>query len=74
MNSNSLAASNTRSAFSSFRVIGSRTEANDVVNADNEDFKKVMNINVFGGFLGAKHAARVIIPAKNIAGCILFHR
>ncbi|OMO68477.1 Short-chain dehydrogenase/reductase SDR [Corchorus olitorius] len=41
-----------------------------VVDADNENFKKVVDINLFGGFLGAKHAARVMIPAKK--GCILF--
>ncbi|XWS66612.1 hypothetical protein CRYUN_Cryun05aG0215000 [Craigia yunnanensis] len=35
-----------------------------------DDFKRVFDINVFGGFLGAKHAARVMIPAKK--GCILF--
>nr|QUF98532.1 borneol dehydrogenase 2 [Cinnamomum camphora] len=35
-----------------------------------EDFEKVYNVNVFGAFLGAKHAARVMIPAKK--GCILF--
>ncbi|TYG96797.1 hypothetical protein ES288_A11G381800v1 [Gossypium darwinii] len=44
--------------------------ATDIVDTSNEDFKKVMDINVFGGFLGAKHASRVMIPAKN--GCILF--
>lgn len=33
-------------------------------------FKTVFDINVFGGFLGAKHAAKVMIPAKK--GCILF--
>ncbi|GFZ02519.1 hypothetical protein Acr_15g0011270 [Actinidia rufa] len=31
---------------------------------DNEDLKRVFNVNVFGAFLGAKHAARVMIPAK----------
>ncbi|GLT40693.1 hypothetical protein SLA2020_148070 [Shorea laevis] len=41
-----------------------------ILNADNETFKKVFDVNVFGGFLGAKHAARVMIPAKK--GCILF--
>ncbi|OMO68480.1 Short-chain dehydrogenase/reductase SDR [Corchorus olitorius] len=41
-----------------------------VVDADIENFKKVVDINLFGGFLGAKHAARVMIPAKK--GCILF--
>ncbi|XVF76135.1 hypothetical protein PTKIN_Ptkin13bG0241700 [Pterospermum kingtungense] len=40
------------------------------VASDAEDFKKVLDINVYGGFLGAKHAARAIIPAKS--GCILF--
>ncbi|KAK8280142.1 hypothetical protein V6Z11_D09G156500, partial [Gossypium hirsutum] len=34
------------------------------------DFKRVFDVNVLGGFLGAKHAARVMIPAKK--GCILF--
>ncbi|KAI3894408.1 hypothetical protein MKX03_016914 [Papaver bracteatum] len=35
-----------------------------------EDFKRVLDVNVLGSFLGAKHAARVMIPAKK--GCILF--
>ncbi|KAF2307690.1 hypothetical protein GH714_030834 [Hevea brasiliensis] len=35
-----------------------------------EDFKRVFDVNVFGAFLAAKHAARVMIPAKK--GCILF--
>ncbi|KAJ9184544.1 hypothetical protein P3X46_004258 [Hevea brasiliensis] len=35
-----------------------------------EDFKRVFDVNVFGTFLAAKHAARVMIPAKK--GCILF--
>ncbi|CAK9180576.1 unnamed protein product [Ilex paraguariensis] len=35
-----------------------------------DDFRKVFDVNVFGGFLGAKHAARVMIPAKR--GSILF--
>ncbi|XP_022746655.1 secoisolariciresinol dehydrogenase-like [Durio zibethinus] len=35
-----------------------------------EDFKRVYDVNVFGAFLGAKHASRVMIPAKK--GCILF--
>ncbi|XP_021658439.2 short chain aldehyde dehydrogenase 1 [Hevea brasiliensis] len=36
-----------------------------------ESFKKLFDVNVFGAFLGAKHAARVMIPAKK--GCILFN-
>ncbi|KAK8540079.1 hypothetical protein V6N13_048822 [Hibiscus sabdariffa] len=37
---------------------------------DGDNFKKVLDVNVLGPFLGAKHAARVMIPAKK--GCILF--
>ncbi|KAI9122357.1 hypothetical protein K1719_007046 [Acacia pycnantha] len=38
--------------------------------ATNETFKRVFEVNVYGAFLGAKHAARVMVPAK--AGVILF--
>jgi len=31
---------------------------------------RVLDINVSGGFLGAEHAVRVMIPVKK--GCILF--
>ncbi|CAN1178849.1 Short chain aldehyde dehydrogenase 1 [Linum perenne] len=41
-----------------------------ILNSDNADFKRVLEINLFGSFLGAKHAARVMIPARK--GCILF--
>ncbi|KAJ9181283.1 hypothetical protein P3X46_009427 [Hevea brasiliensis] len=41
-----------------------------IFSTEAEDFKKVMDINVYGGLLGAKHAARVMIPEKK--GCILF--
>ncbi|KAJ4835919.1 hypothetical protein Tsubulata_026515 [Turnera subulata] len=41
-----------------------------ILDSDNEDFKRVFDVNVYGGFLGAKHAARVMIPAKK--GCIIF--
>lgn len=41
-----------------------------ILTCDNENFKRVLDVNVYGGFLGAKHAARVMIPAKK--GCILF--
>lgn len=34
-----------------------------VLGTDNENFKWVFEVNVYGGFLGAKHAARVMIPA-----------
>ncbi|CAI0391502.1 unnamed protein product, partial [Linum tenue] len=42
-----------------------------ILNSDNADFHKVLEINLFGSFLGAKHAARVMIPARR-GGCILF--
>nr|POF16860.1 secoisolariciresinol dehydrogenase [Quercus suber] len=41
-----------------------------ILESENEDFKRVLDVNVFGAFLGAKHAARVMIPAKK--GTILF--
>ncbi|KDP36156.1 hypothetical protein JCGZ_08800 [Jatropha curcas] len=41
-----------------------------ILSTENEDFKKVFDVNLFGSFLGAKHAARVMIPNKK--GCILF--
>ncbi|XP_077235666.1 short chain aldehyde dehydrogenase 1-like isoform X3 [Tasmannia lanceolata] len=41
-----------------------------VLEIDNENFQKVLNVNIFGSFLGAKHAARVMIPQRK--GCILF--
>ncbi|KAA8516782.1 hypothetical protein F0562_017108 [Nyssa sinensis] len=41
-----------------------------ILASDNDDFKNVLDVNLFGAFLGAKHAARVMIPAKK--GSILF--
>ncbi|KAI3904060.1 hypothetical protein MKX01_011482 [Papaver californicum] len=41
-----------------------------IVDTNLEDFKRIIDVNVLGSFLGAKHAARVMIPAKK--GCILF--
>ncbi|KAK3016641.1 hypothetical protein RJ639_005964 [Escallonia herrerae] len=41
-----------------------------ILGSGNENFKRVMDVNVFGSFLGAKHAARVMIPARK--GVILF--
>ncbi|KDP36155.1 hypothetical protein JCGZ_08799 [Jatropha curcas] len=49
--------------------IGGKLET-EVLGCSNENFKKVFDVNVFGAFLVAKHAARVMIPAKK--GCILF--
>ncbi|CAJ1884230.1 unnamed protein product [Sphenostylis stenocarpa] len=41
-----------------------------VVTSGNENFKRVFEVNVYGAFLGAKHAARFMVPAKR--GVILF--
>ncbi|KAL3839329.1 hypothetical protein ACJIZ3_023920 [Penstemon smallii] len=41
-----------------------------ILDSENDHFKHVFDVNVYGGFLGAKHAARVMIPAKR--GVILF--
>ncbi|GAB4833284.1 hypothetical protein Ancab_031530 [Ancistrocladus abbreviatus] len=41
-----------------------------ILGTDDEEFKSVFNVNAYGAFLGAKHAARVMIPAKS--GVILF--
>ncbi|KAK9734307.1 hypothetical protein RND81_04G130300 [Saponaria officinalis] len=41
-----------------------------ILGTSNQNFQNVFNINVYGGFLGAKHAARVMIPQKS--GVILF--
>ncbi|CAN0847242.1 Short chain aldehyde dehydrogenase 1 [Linum grandiflorum] len=41
-----------------------------ILNSDNDYFKRVLETNLFGSFLGAKHATRVMIPARK--GCILF--
>ncbi|KAJ8449224.1 hypothetical protein Cgig2_021688 [Carnegiea gigantea] len=41
-----------------------------VLGTTNENFKKAFDVNVYGAFLGAKHAVRVMIPRKS--GVILF--
>lgn len=41
-----------------------------ILGSDNENLKRVFEVNVYGCFLGAKQAARVMIPAKK--GVILF--
>ncbi|KAI3943023.1 hypothetical protein MKW92_007649 [Papaver armeniacum] len=41
-----------------------------IVDSSLEDLHRVFNVNVFGAFLAAKHAARVMVPAKK--GCIIF--
>lgn len=41
-----------------------------ILDIEREDFKRVFDVNVYGAFLGAKHAAKVMIPARK--GSILF--
>lgn len=41
-----------------------------ILETEGENFKRVFEVNVYGGFLGAKHAARIMIP--NRSGVILF--
>ncbi|KAK0585784.1 hypothetical protein LWI29_033967 [Acer saccharum] len=41
-----------------------------ILSINYEDFKRVFDVNVYGAFLAAKHAARVMIPAKR--GSIIF--
>ena len=33
-----------------------------IASIERESFRRVMDVNVFGGFLGAKHASRIMIP------------
>ncbi|KAG8496415.1 hypothetical protein CXB51_007534 [Gossypium anomalum] len=49
---------------------GPRGEELRAIASDGDSFKKVLDVNVVGGFLGAKHAARVMVPTQK--GCILF--
>ncbi|CAI0391492.1 unnamed protein product, partial [Linum tenue] len=42
-----------------------------IVDCDDDNFRRVMDVNLFGPYLGAKHAARVMVPAGR-GGCILF--
>lgn len=55
--------------FNNAGIIGT-CKAPRILAVEIEDFKRVLDVNLFGAFLGAKHAARVMIPAKK--GCILF--
>lgn len=41
-----------------------------ILDTERDDFKKVFDVNVYGAFLVAKHAARVMVPARS--GSVLF--
>ncbi|XVF76138.1 hypothetical protein PTKIN_Ptkin13bG0242000 [Pterospermum kingtungense] len=49
---------------------GTGTPDKSIVSSNDDRFKRVLDVNVFGGYLGAKHAAKVMVPARK--GCILF--
>nr|ADB82907.1 secoisolariciresinol dehydrogenase [Sinopodophyllum hexandrum] len=46
------------------------TKTTSILSINKEDIERVLNVNLIGGFMGAKHAARVMVPARK--GCILF--
>ncbi|KDP36166.1 hypothetical protein JCGZ_08810 [Jatropha curcas] len=57
--------------FNNAGILGNPDFSNTrILPTENQDFKKVIDVNVFGAFLGTKHAARIMIPNKK--GCILF--
>ncbi|KAM7496809.1 hypothetical protein LguiA_021223 [Lonicera macranthoides] len=47
------------------------TPITSILEADHDIIKHVFDVNVFGAFYCAKHATRVMIPAKK--GCLLFN-
>ncbi|KAK0584699.1 hypothetical protein LWI29_017371 [Acer saccharum] len=55
--------------FSNAGILGNSYPS--ILSINYEDFKRVFDVNVYGAFLAAKHAARVMIPAKR--GSIIFH-
>ncbi|XP_075507858.1 secoisolariciresinol dehydrogenase-like [Primulina tabacum] len=55
--------------FANAGIAGARNRQG-IIGTDYEDLKRVFETNVFGAFLCAKHAARVMIPAKK--GSIVF--
>ncbi|GMH09978.1 hypothetical protein Nepgr_011819 [Nepenthes gracilis] len=50
--------------------IGGRFDTTTILEAESEDFKRVLEVNLHGGFLCAKHAARGYGPGKK--GVIIF--
>ncbi|PIA51622.1 hypothetical protein AQUCO_01100463v1 [Aquilegia coerulea] len=56
--------------FSNAGIAGIGFTGFEIGTCDINDFKKVIDVNLFGSFLCAKYAARVMIPAKK--GSIIF--
>ncbi|KAJ9554994.1 hypothetical protein OSB04_009608 [Centaurea solstitialis] len=55
--------------FNNAGISGDSTD-NMILGSSIDNWKRVLEVNAFGSFLGAKHAARVMIPANS--GVILF--
>ncbi|MCL7051805.1 hypothetical protein MKW94_026924 [Papaver nudicaule] len=55
--------------YSNAGILGNQS-GKSILDGSLEDLTSVFNVNVFGAFLAAKHAARVMVPAKK--GCIIF--
>ncbi|XP_019187238.1 PREDICTED: secoisolariciresinol dehydrogenase-like [Ipomoea nil] len=57
--------------FNNAGVLGNNKDCS-ILDADGQDFRRVFDVNVFGGFLGAKHAAKAMVPPAGRGGVILF--
>ncbi|XP_059627764.1 secoisolariciresinol dehydrogenase-like [Cornus florida] len=49
--------------FNNAGILGIK-KANNILENDKSQFEKILRVNVVGAFLGTKHAARVMIPAR----------
>ncbi|KAL3536074.1 hypothetical protein ACH5RR_004535 [Cinchona calisaya] len=56
--------------FSNAGIPGEILDNDSILSANYENFRRVFDVNVFGSFMSAKHAARVMIPGKK--GSIIF--
>ncbi|GAB2300739.1 (2R,3R)-2,3-butanediol dehydrogenase [Dionaea muscipula] len=52
-------------------ILDNNVNGSSILTAKKSDLERVIGVNLVGGFLGAKHAARVMVPRKQ-GGCILF--
>ncbi|KAM3689611.1 hypothetical protein ACJW31_09G058900 [Castanea mollissima] len=51
-------------------ITGSGSPLGRILDTKKSDLERVISVNLVGSFLGAKHAARVMVPQRK--GCILF--
>ncbi|KAL8039805.1 hypothetical protein ABFX02_10G060200 [Erythranthe guttata] len=56
--------------YSNAGVINGGDDFKSILDADKEKIERILRVNLVGGLLVAKHAARVMVP--NRKGCILF--